>query len=140
MKRALLLVCLLASPATAQVNSNFNPYNPYVNLTNRGPVSFRPYVSLDRLNIQRQNRVTSSGYFAANASSSAAANPNRRPAGFQYYPNYRLLNSPQYGSRGSGYTAAKAKQPLPLTAPLPVEYQCDPYLDDDGCLSEIAGW
>jgi hypothetical protein len=136
MKRALLLACLCASPAAAQVNS----YNPYVNLNDRGPVSFRPYVSLDRLNIQHQYRVAPHRYFPTNVSSLSAANSSSRQSGFRYYPNYPSLSFSASGFRGSIDSATTAKNPLPMTAPLPVEYACDPYMDDDGCLSEIAGW
>ncbi len=140
MWRALLVVCLLASPAAAQVNSYVNPYNPYASSTSRGAVRFRPYVSLDRLHLLHQNRAAPTEYFAVSGSSAIILSANSRPAGFRSYPNYPSMASSQIGSRASNVAAARSRQPLPMTAPKPVEIACNPYFDDDSCLSDYAGW
>jgi hypothetical protein len=140
MWRALLVVCLFASPAVAQVNSYVNPYNPYASSTSRGTVQFRPYVSVDRLHLVRQNRAAPTEYVAVSGSSAIILNANSRPAGFRSYPNYPSMGSSQIGSRVTNVTAAKSLQPLPMTAPPPVEIACNPYFDDDSCLSDYAGW
>lgn len=139
MKRALVVIWLLASPAMAQVGPTRNPYNPYANSINRGSVQLRPYISLDRLNSQYQSRALHSNPIAANRAISHSANLTARAASFRYYPNYPS-NSMQMAAQVAGYAAARSLQPLPLSAPRPVETSCDPYTDDDGCLSDYAGW
>src|SRR5262245_30852917 len=109
MGRALLLVCLVASPAFAQVNSRFGPYST------ASPSSltyFRSYTSVDRLNLQKQNRTMSYGQLVNNPWSRAIPGPRTRAAGFRFYPNYPSLNAKLGSSnttlRGAGATSTSA--------------------------------
>jgi hypothetical protein len=140
MKRALAMVFLLASPAVAQVGPYVNPYNPYAHSTNGSTVPLRPYVSLDRLHVQRRYQAMPSDTIAIGGTVWKVANQSTHAAGYRRYPNYPALSSATNGSRAFGRVAAKGMQPLPLTAPLPVEISCDPYLDANGCLGAYAGW
>src|SRR5262245_42011257 len=140
MKRALAIVCLFASSAAAQVSTYVNPYNPYASSTSGTTIQLRPYVSLDRLHVQRQYLAVPSDYIAAGGTIWKVANQSTHAAGYRQYPNFPALNSTVGGSRAFGNGAAKSMQPLPLTAPLPVEISCDPYRDEKGCLSAYAGW
>ena len=143
MRRALLLVGLIATSASAQVQSYVNPYNPYVSSATLGPMYAQPYVSLDRLHLQYQSRAMPSSFAATAGTLGTGTNSATVTSRYQQYPNYPslngLANSP-ISVGGFSNTAAKGLQPLPLTAPRPVETACDPYLSSDGCLSEIAGW
>jgi hypothetical protein len=135
MKRAIGLVVLLTSPCVGQEN----PYNPYVGLRDVGGLNFRPYVSIDRLNIAHQNLATGIRpvYFG---SSGAGVRSTARQPGFGYYPNYPSFGVAPVRSRGPMASAAALERALPIALPLVGPGACDPYLDDDGCLGEIAGW
>jgi hypothetical protein len=149
MIRSVLLTLLSALPAMAQVESNPGTYT-------RGGLPFRPYINTSTyrgnyLPSQIQYVYPSPTSYYAPATAGYAANGatsySRPPlvyrstgaASFRYYPNYPSLNTPRSGF-GAGYATSVPKQPLPLTAPPPIENSCDPYLDDDGCLIETAGW
>jgi hypothetical protein len=139
MKRALAMVFLLASSAAAQVGPSVNPYNPYASSTNGSTIPLRPYVSLDRLHVQRQYQAMPSDTVAIGGTVWKVASQSTHAAGFRQYPNYPALSSATNGSRAFGRVAAKGMQPLPLTAPLPIEISCDPYRDESGCLNAYAG-
>jgi hypothetical protein len=138
MKRALLVVCLAVSPAAAQVSPYSNPYNPYVSSSSGGTLQFRPYISLDRLNVQYQSRVIPLSYGAMGGTNWNVANVAPRAAAFRYYLHYPMMNAAGAGTGASGNPSAKSLQPLPFSAAPPVETACDPYQDEDGCLSEYA--
>lgn len=140
MKRVVLALMLLASPAAGQTAASLNPYNPYVTSGSQLSLSFRPYSSLDRWNLRNYGRATPNGFFVSAAAAPTLVAPVSRAAAFGYYPNYpsRMVAPSGFGT--SRYFGVKSLQPAPLTTYAPTELQCDPYLDDDGCLSEIAGW
>jgi hypothetical protein len=140
MWRALALTCWLASPVLAQIGPYVNPYNPYASAAAGGHVQMRPFVSLDRLNLHYQTRVSPSSRVMVEGADWNVASPVSQAAAFRIYPHYPALNSARTVSRGFGKVAARTIQPRPFTAPRPVELACDPYNDNDGCLSEYAGW
>jgi hypothetical protein len=147
MWRALLVVILLTAPAAAQTGSlNYpytvraNPYNPYASSLNRGTIQFRPYVSFSRLHVQHQIRFSQADYFAVSGSNSTVLAANSTAAVFGQYPNYPRMSALTNPARALSSSTAKGLGPRPQTAPVPTELGCDPYLDDDGCLGEYAGW
>jgi len=128
MKRVFLLICLTASPVLAEVEVVFTP-----NRQNWG--SNRPYLNSAGLLPKNRFRTTPGGYLPNGGSglpaSSATAYTFR--ARFQYYPNYPS----RYSQFLNPYVLKKTPATIePLLGRLP----CDPYLDDDGCLREEAGW
>ena len=87
MGRAFLLLGLLTTAAAGQFDSGFNPYNPYVNLSNRGSIQFRSYSSLNRWNLERQSASPPHSELGAVVNRSIASS-NNWAAGFQYLPHY----------------------------------------------------
>jgi hypothetical protein len=138
MKRALLVICALTSPAAAQVGPYVNPFNPYASSASVGTIYSRPYISLDRLNIRYQSQMVPSGYGAMDGTTWNAANPTLTAATFRHYPNYPMLSSSSISARTSGNPSAKSLQPLPMSIGPPDETACDPYQDYDGCVSKYA--
>jgi hypothetical protein len=126
MKYAVLLISLLATPAMAEVEVFF---------PSPSPRPARPSASTIGPPAPIRSWAARGGQF----SNPVFGSP--QPSATSYASHARYRYCPPYASRFSVLGGpVVVKRALPPLAPLSGRLPCDPYLDDEGCLFQEAGW